>query len=142
MGPHGRFMVDGSALVGTSPWGIRFWGRQRPIQPDDDVIVNHATLLEFGHPCIAHFGGAGAGVVPAPEGVEIPADVLGAPVAVIPCICQGLHPNLLVPLALVVELLRSDSQPFAEARNTRLMGVDLDGVFCTVKDRRTTRTSC
>lgn len=142
MGPHGRLVVDGSALVGTSPWGIRFWGRQRPIQPDDDVIVNDATLLEFGNPCIPHLGGAGAGVVPAPEGIEIPANVLGAPVAIVPRIGQRLHPDLLVPLALVMELLRSDSQPFAKARNTRLMGINLDGVFCTVKDRRTTRTSC
>lgn len=135
-------MVDGSALVGTSPWSIRFWRRQRPIQPDDDVVMNHAALLKFGHPCIPHFGGAGTGVVPAPEGIEIAADVFGAPVAIVPCIGQRLHPDLLVPLALVVELLRSDSQPFAKARYTRLMGINLDGVFCTVKDRRTTCTSC
>lgn len=138
MPPHGSL----HAVLGVSPCPIGLGWSQGPIQPHDDVIVNHPALLEFGNPGIPDCLGAGAAVVPLAEGVQEPADVLGAPIAVAACIGQGQHPDSLVFAACVVQLLCSDTKGFPEARYTRLCGVDFDAVGSPINNSGTTPASC
>lgn len=134
MRPHCGFMVDVAPVIGSTPRHVRFGGREASSKPDDAVVMNDPPTLQLSDPAVTELGRAGAAVVPLAQGHDERRDVLGAPIAVVPGIGQGLHPDLLVLLALVVQLLRSNPETFSQAGNAGLLGVDHDGVFCHRED--------
>jgi len=138
VGPHGSL----HAVFGVTPWLVSHGGCQTGWEPDNDVVMNDAALLELGDPGVANGLGAGAAVVPGAESVEVAADVLRAPVGVGAGVGQGLHPDLLVAFALVVKLLRSNSKAFAQTRYTGLRTVDGDDVVDPVLNSALASASC
>lgn len=128
--------------VPAVPRLVRLGRGQSAAEPYDDVVMNDAALLELCDPCVTHCFGACAGVVPLAEGVEVTTDVLWPPLAVVALVGEGLHPDRLVFVALVVELLRSDTEALTEPGYSGCLGVNRYAVFSPINNYRTASASC
>lgn len=105
---------------------VGLWHGQALTEPENDVVMDYAPLLKLCDPGIAQASATGAPLVPTLHALNIGADVLRQPIAVIAPVGQRDKALVLFAPVHVMQALSTHPEALTQPRNTRFAWVNLN----------------